>query len=78
LFLVDSESFILSEIKKIKLEEKLILEAEVSGDNIKNYKFNNDVKAITYNDMWIKGPSKDGGQVKKEKGKWVCQVVVDV
>lgn len=44
------------------------LEAEVSGDNAKNYKFNLDVKAVTYNEMFV----------KKQGNKFICQVVVDV
>ncbi len=44
------------------------LVAEVLGDDAKNYKFNLDVKAITYNEMFV----------KKEKNKYTIQVVVDV
>ena len=48
------------------------LEAEFSGDYIKNYKTELDVKAVTYNDMFIAS--------KRVKGKTIftCQVVVDV
>jgi len=42
--------------------------AEVIGDNAKNYNFTNNVKAITYNNMFV----------KQEKDKYICQVVVDV
>ena len=66
LFLLDAENFILASCK-VKIEDNK-LEAEVKGDKASSYKFNNDVKAVTYNEM----------QVKKEKNKYVCQVVLDV
>lgn len=68
LFLLDAEDFILSKIIKLSITDNYNLTAEVIGDKASNYKFSNDVKAITYNEMFI----------KKEKGRWVCQVVVDV
>lgn len=70
LFLFDSEGFILSKIEKLNIKEdrKIKLEAEVSGDNVRNYKISQDVKAITYNSMFI----------RKEKGKFIIQVVLDV
>jgi SHS2 domain-containing protein len=71
LFLLDSEGFLLSSIKNIKIDDKkFALVAEVFGDKAKNYKFSNHVKAVTYNEMFVKFDSK-----KKE---WVVQVVVDV
>jgi SHS2 domain-containing protein len=69
LYLLDAEGFLLSKIKDIKIDEKkFVLSAKVYGDNAKNHKISNDVKAITYNEMFVK-------QIKK---KWVVQVVVDV
>jgi len=48
--------------------KKLVLTAEVLGDKVGNYKFSNNVKAITYNDMFI-----------GKKGKsFICQFVLDV
>jgi len=67
LFLLDSENFLLVEINKIKIKDNK-LEMEILGDKASNYKFSNDVKAITYNEMFV----------KKEKGRFICQVVVDV
>ena len=67
LFLLDSKNFILSSIKNLKIKNYK-LEAEISGDNARNYKFTNDVKAVTYNQMFVRQTS----------GKWVCQVVLDV
>ena len=46
----------------------LTLKAVVVGDKSQKYKFNNDVKAVTYNSMFV----------KEEKGKWITQVVLDV
>ena len=77
LFLLDSENFILARVRKIKISEKkdktgkekhYELYAEISGDEAANYEFNLDVKAVTYNEMFVKG----------EKNKYVCQVVLDV
>ena len=72
LFLLDAENFILSKITKINIKEEE-LEAEVTGDLASNYKLTNDVKAITYNEMFVK-QEKQG----EHKGKWVCQAVLDV
>ncbi len=69
LFLLDSKNFILSKVDEIKINlKKFELTAKVYGDSIKKYKAITDIKAITYNDMFV----------KKDKGKFVCQVVVDV
>ena len=67
IFLLDSENFLLSEIKQIKINN-LELTATISGDSTENYKFTNSVKAITYNQMFI----------KQEKNKFTIQVVLDV
>lgn len=66
LFLLDTKSFFLSSAK-VKITDNM-LEAEVSGDNAKKYRIMTDVKAVTYNEMFI----------KHEKDRWVVQVVVDV
>jgi len=67
LFLLDSENFFLSSVK-VKIKD-LKLVAELEGDNVKNYKPNIDVKAVTYNQMFVK---------KISCRKFVCQVVLDV
>ena len=73
LFLLDSENFVFNKINRmrdIKLNKNKEYEliADVSGDSSKKYEFEQNVKAITYNEMFV----------KQEKGKWICQVVVDV
>jgi len=69
LFLFDSKNFLLSDVKNIKINEKnFTVEAEVVGDDVINYKTSVHVKAITYNDMFV----------KKDKDKYTAQVVVDV
>ena len=73
LYLLDAKSFILSKAPLVKITEtekdkKLILNAKIIGDNASNYIITNNVKAITYNDMFI----------KEEKGKVVIQFVLDV
>jgi len=69
LFLLDSENFILSKVKKIKInQEKVGLTCEITGDKVKDYEVFGNVKAITYNSMFI----------KKQKNKFIIQVVVDM
>jgi SHS2 domain-containing protein len=72
LFFLDANDFLMSKIEMIKIDGKK-LKAEISGDKASNYKFTNDVKAITYNEMFVKQEDKG-----KDKGLWVCQVVADV
>lgn len=73
LVLLDADNFFLSKVKVKIIEgraggKKSTLEAELKGDDAGNYKIGLDVKAITYNEMFV----------KKDKGRVVCQVVVDV
>ncbi|MBW6442801.1 archease [Patescibacteria group bacterium] len=69
LFLFDSKNFLPSKIISFKLDEKkLKITAEVSGDQIKNYNVNTHVKAVTYNEMFI----------KKQRSSWISQVVLDI
>ena len=72
LFLLDAEDFLLAKINKIKISGEE-LEAEVIGDKASKYRISNDVKAITYNQMFVRQETEGGN-----KGLWVCQVVVDV
>lgn len=69
LFLLGSEQFLLSKVKKIKIDEREFeLEAEITGDKAKNYEIHGEVKAVTYNDM----------RIQKKKDRFVIQVVVDM
>ncbi len=69
LYLLEGENFIFNKVKKIKIDkEKFRLEAEISGDKAKYYDVSNPVKAITYNEMFV----------RREGRKWKAQVVVDV
>ena len=67
LFLLDAEDFLVSSIKEIKIEGN-ICKCVVVGDVAENYKFTNDVKAVTYSDMFV----------EEKDGKFVCEVVLDV
>jgi len=71
LYLLDAKNFIISKIIKFnlsKVKDNFVIKADLIGDKSKNYKFNNDVKAITYNDMLI----------KQSKTNIKLQFVVDV
>jgi SHS2 domain-containing protein len=71
LFLLDAEDFIFSKIEKIKIDEKKFkLKMEIKGDLSSNYKISNEVKAVTYNEMFVKFDEKTQN--------WICQVVLDV
>lgn len=67
LVLLDSEDFILSKVKRVKIKNNE-LEAEFIGDKASEYDIHIIVKAITYNEMFV----------KKEKDKYITQVVLDV
>ena len=54
-------------IKDISIDNNK-LKCVVVGDSAENYKFTNDVKAVTYNEMVI----------GERKGKFYCEVVLDV
>ena len=72
LILLDTKGFLLRRISDMKISEKgksLVLSAKVTGDkNFKIYPTKTTIKAVTYQEMFIK---------KSEKG-WTVQVVVDI
>ena len=69
LFLFDSENFLPSKIKKIKIDKRNFkLEAEVLGDGSENYEISEQIKAVTYNEMFV----------CEKEGKWISQVVLDI
>jgi SHS2 domain-containing protein len=64
-----NEGFLLHHVSMIKIEKETSLKATVVGDMIdEKYDVNSEVKAITYHDM----------EVKKLKGKYMIQVIVDI
>src|SRR3989344_6399616 len=69
--LMDTENFLLSNLE-INIEKLAAdfykLTCTAKGDTSKNYKTNGDIKAVTYHDMFV----------KKEKGLWTVQAVVDI
>src|SRR3989338_8823102 len=67
--LFDSKHFLPAKIKKLFFDEKkLIITAEIVGDDVRNYKISTYIKAITYHKMFI----------KKQKNNFIAQVVLDV
>ncbi|MFA5993144.1 MAG: archease [Candidatus Pacearchaeota archaeon] len=73
LILLDTKNFFVAKLKVkiIFVDGKTRLNAEVFGDSVKNYQIDLDVKAVTYNEMFIK-------RISKSNNSWVCQVVLDV
>jgi len=68
IFLIDTEHFLLKEIKDITIDG-FKLKAEVVGETLKDsHEIHTAVKSMTYNDMFI----------KEEDGNFIIQVVVDL
>ena len=71
LVLLDSQDFLFSKITTLTIDPQTFkLDATITGDKTGNYKFTNDVKAVTYNEMII--------EQNPEKKTWKTQVVLDV
>jgi len=69
IILLDSDNFLVSSIKDLIIDEgNFSIIAIFAGDKADNYVFTNDVKAVTYSEMFV----------RKENDKWVCEVVLDV
>ncbi|MFA5953542.1 MAG: archease [Candidatus Pacearchaeota archaeon] len=69
IFLLDSENLLISKIKKLKIDKnKFKLESEIYFDKCEKYLIRKSIKAITYNEMYI----------KKQKDKWIAQFVLDI
>lgn len=80
LFLLDTEGFLLHEIQDVNIvfeNNTYSLTATVYGDYHKGYDVSCNVKAVTYNDMYIKTP-KETNIKEGENNAWQCQVVVDL
>ncbi len=54
LFFVDTEGFILSKVKDLVIKDNFTLTATFLGDSAENYEIKAHIKAVTYNDMFIK------------------------
>ncbi len=67
LFLIDTESLILSEIASLKMDG-LTLECEAFFDKAEHYETTGDIKSVTYSEM----------EITKRKEKVTVQVVVDI
>ena len=68
LVLIDSEGFLLNEIKELKITNNK-LTAKIAGDtHPENYEIHTHVKAMTYQEM----------SIKKEKDKYTIQFIVDI
>lgn len=68
-YLFDADNFIVADLKKIKIDKKEFkLEAELIGDTAKNYEIKEHIKSVTYSEMFV----------RKEKGRWIAQVVLDI
>lgn len=71
LVLLDSEDFLLSTVTSLTIDKETFkLTATITGDKADHYKFTNDVKAVTYSEMFVK--------FNEEKNVWQAQVVLDV
>jgi SHS2 domain-containing protein len=70
LVLLDSEDFLFSKVNTLIIDPATFkLNATITGDKAENYKFTNDVKAVTYNEMIIEQDSAKN---------WKTQIVLDV
>ena len=68
LILLDSEGFLLNKIKSLKIAKNK-LTAKIIGDTRpENYEIDTHIKAVTYQEMFI----------KKEKGQYIIQVILDI
>lgn len=67
LYLLDAKDFVFSKIISLKIKDNGLV-AELIGDKASKYKFSNEIKAITYNEMFV----------KLEKGRCKIQFVLDV
>ena len=67
LSLSQTKELIFNDFKIRRLKENE-LEAEVFGDNIKDYKVNTEIKAATYHEL----------KIEKDKSGWKASVIFDV
>lgn len=67
LVLLEQDDFLVASIKSLIFKDDKLF-VEVIGDRAENYKFTNDVKAVTFSEMFV----------REKDGTWECQVVLDV
>ncbi len=68
LFLLDTEGFLLSKAEDMKISEGWSLSCTIFGDDFRNYDVQGNIKAVTYNDMFI----------KKKGQNYIIQLVLDL
>jgi SHS2 domain-containing protein len=71
LILVDIDGFLINNVVSLKIRKnkEYILRAKVTGDEApEKYEIKEGIKAVTYNEM----------EIKRKKGVWSLQVVVDI
>ena len=69
LYMFDRKGIFLSKVDGIKIDrKKMQIECTFSWDSARKYKLNTAIKAVTYNDMFIKNNGRN----------WTIQVVLDV
>jgi SHS2 domain-containing protein len=66
IYLLDADNFVCTEVKDIKIKG-FKLSVILIGDKKEKYNFTNKIKAVTYNEMFV----------KKQDKIWKCQVVLD-
>lgn len=71
LFLLDTESFIISDFKDMKIKQakdKFELKCVALGDSYKNYEIKGDIKAVTYSEM----------KIEQRNNQIIIQLVFDI
>ncbi len=68
LILLDSEGFLLNKIKSLKITKNKLTAKIVGDTHPEKYKSDTHIKAVTYQQMFI----------KKEKGQYIIQVILDI
>jgi SHS2 domain-containing protein len=68
LILLDSDNFLLNSVKKIKIEGNKLKAIIVGDTKLEKYETETHIKAVTYQEM----------EIKKEEGKYMLQVVLDL
>ncbi len=73
LFLLDTEGLLVRDVEGIRVtrncDSTYLVTGTVVGDRHKGYDVAGNVKAVTYNDMYVR---------LRSEGGWECQVVVDL